>query len=1159
MTSILIWIRARQPSIGYISGMMQADDPEPSLDNMPPDPLWLTERYVVEEQLASGGQGVVFRGRDRQTGQTVIVKQLHSEHSADPTSVARFTREAEALRQLNHPNIVRMLATFEHQSRHAIVMEYVPGGTLRQLMEREGVLPLSTILDVALELADALVRAHHLDILHRDIKPENVLLSESGAPRLTDFGVALLEADDVRLTQTGATPGSPAYMSPEALRGQRLDKRSDIWSFGVLLFEMIAGRRPFVGEATTAVMIKILQEPAPDLLALRSQCPAQLAQLVDAMLVKARERRPGSMRLVASVLEAIRAGEAPPGVSKPQHSMPEKDDEPGDMPSTGMPVPAGATSVQTPSPITENVPPLTIPFIGREQELGDLATLLNNADVRLITILGPGGIGKTQLAVQAGRSARETFADGTYFVPLAPLSSASEIEFAIAESIDLHLIQPAAVRQQLLSHLQPKEMLLILDNFEHVLDGAALVASIIETAPRITLLVTSRASLNLSFEHLFPLHGLPFPADNASEQELTAYAAVQLLLQQARQVRADLRPDEVNLRHAARVARLVQGMPLAVVLAARWAEMLSLDDIAEEIARSLDFLDTTMRDIPARQRSVRAVFESSWSQLSTASRDAFARLTVFRGGFTRHAAQEVAGADLRTLLRLVRKSFLSAARRDRYQIHELLRQYGEEQLEASGRARQVCDAHSAYYLHFLGIREQDIKGKRQAEALREIEADMQNIRRAWNWALRHGQRSSIDQGLETLHLFCDIRGRYQEGKELFASARQALAPASGKAGDQLWGRIVTRHGFLQVLVPADAQKVFSELELGMEIAKRHANHYEIAVATQALATFSTVMSRDDLHGEDLSRQASQMFEELGDPFFQARALVNLGISAAAGSDMAVFGDTIYKAVQIARNAGDIVDVSLCLANLTEYAIGMGLYDSARAYGEEAIELASDLDAPAIKAFGQACLSCVDLLHGNLDEATKTLNASLSLAEEIHSLTATAYATGLVALAAALRADYDNARRLALKARANPGNNTLGLVLAPWALCLAAIGEGDMALARRSLHEALQRAHALTFPAPPIWLLPVAAFMLTEYEEYERAVELLSLVDTQPMNPEGWIAEWTPLRERAAYLTQILDRERYGSAWARGRELDVPDVLQELIAAFALPATETPQL
>lgn len=394
---------------------------------------------------------------------------------------------------------------------------------------------------------------------------------------------------------------------------------------------------------------------------------------------------------------------------------------------------------------------------------------------------------------------------------------------------------------------------------------------------------------------------------------------------------------------------------------------------------------------------------------------------------------------------------------------------------------------------------------------------------------------------------------------MFANARKAFAPPSDQAPDRLWGRIVTRHGFLQVLVPADAEKVMSELQLGLELAKKHANTYEIAVATQALATFSAVMTRDDLRGEALSRQASEMFEELGDAFFQARALVNLGIAAAAGSDMAVFGDTIYRAVQIARDAGDIVDVSLCLANLTEYAIGMGLYDTAREYGEEAIELASDLDAPAIRAFGQACLSCVELLHGNVDKAIKTLNASLSLAEEIHSLTAMAYASGLAALAAALRDDCDSARRLALEAKANPGNNTLGLVLAPWALCLAAVGEGDMASARRSLHEALHHAQALTFPAPPIWLLPVAAFLLAEEKQHERAVALLSLTDAQPMNPAGWIEEWTPLRDCAAGLRGALDRERYQSAWARGRKLKVADVIQELIDEFALPATEAPQL
>ena len=294
-TSLYEMIHARQlPSPETIEKGAQ-------VTTLPPE-----EQYVADEQLAVGGQGEVFRGRDRITDEPVIIKRIRGELVSDPEQVARFVREGEALRQLNHPNIVRMLDAFEHEGQHCIVMEYVPGGSLRDLLDAEQSMPVDQALEIALELADALSRAHHLGIVHRDLKPENVLLAADGTPRLTDFGVARLERDDSHLTRTGAFVGSPAYMSPEALRGEALDARSDIWSFGILLFEMLTGRRPFDGERVTQVLVSILNDPAPSLSYFRTDAPLPLVALVRRMLVKNREARIHSMRLVAAGLEAIR-------------------------------------------------------------------------------------------------------------------------------------------------------------------------------------------------------------------------------------------------------------------------------------------------------------------------------------------------------------------------------------------------------------------------------------------------------------------------------------------------------------------------------------------------------------------------------------------------------------------------------------------------------------------------------------------------------------------------------------------------------------------------------------------------------------------------------------------------------------------------------------
>lgn len=265
------------------------------------------QKYIQEELIAVGGMGQVYRGHDIKNGQPVAIKRLKAELvSHNPEAVKRFIREGETLRQLNHPNIVKILATFEIENQPIIVMEYVSGGSLQDLLERQSKLPIAQILNLGLELADALARVHHLNIIHRDLKPANILLAEDGAPRLTDFGVAYLGSRDTRLTQAGAILGTTVYMSPEAWRGEPLDARSDIWSFGAVLFEMLAGQPPFAAENVIAVMTAILNNPIPDLYQFRPDTPPALAELIKHMLVKERHLRIDSMRQVAAGLEVIR-------------------------------------------------------------------------------------------------------------------------------------------------------------------------------------------------------------------------------------------------------------------------------------------------------------------------------------------------------------------------------------------------------------------------------------------------------------------------------------------------------------------------------------------------------------------------------------------------------------------------------------------------------------------------------------------------------------------------------------------------------------------------------------------------------------------------------------------------------------------------------------
>ena len=274
----------------------------------PIDPNLIAGRYALGEELGRGAMGIVYRGRDSQTGETVAIKMLDPQRIAgSPLLVERFLREGEALRQLNHPNIVKMLAMDERNGRHHLVMEYSSGGDLRHLLDSQPQLPLERILTIALDLADALTRAHRLNILHRDLKPANVLLDEHGLPRLTDFGLARL-GQDSQLTEDGAIMGTFAYLSPEACMGESLDERADIWAFGVLLYEMLAGEQPFTANTPTAILTHILNSPLPDIRPLRPDIPTALESLLYRMLSKERAERIPSVRLVGAELEAILQG-----------------------------------------------------------------------------------------------------------------------------------------------------------------------------------------------------------------------------------------------------------------------------------------------------------------------------------------------------------------------------------------------------------------------------------------------------------------------------------------------------------------------------------------------------------------------------------------------------------------------------------------------------------------------------------------------------------------------------------------------------------------------------------------------------------------------------------------------------------------------------------
>lgn len=424
--------------------------------------------------------------------------------------------------------------------------------------------------------------------------------------------------------------------------------------------------------------------------------------------------------------------------------------------------------------------PLTS-FIGRHRELAAIGRLWANPDCRLLTLLGPGGIGKTRLALELAHRESGRFADGAVFAPLQAVTGLDLLATAVADALGIVSSGQPDPRARLLSHLADKKLLLVLDNFEQLVDEADLLSQILARAPAVRLLVTSRAALRLQKEWLYPLSGLPYPASDQAPpawSEASTFEAVQLFVERVERVRPGF-PAAAEQAHVLRICRLVEGIPLALELAAAWGRSLDCAAIAAEIERNLTFLTSPLRNVADRHRSMQAVFTHSWALLTPAEQAVFQQLAVFRGGFRREAAEAVAGATLLQLTALVDKSLLRWEANGRYQVHELLRQYAEEQLRRSdAQAIQTCRRHADYYLDFLYRRHDAMLGGRQREAADEIAAELENIRAAWDWAARRAMAEALGRATEPLAMFCHIKSRYLDAARIFEAALSYLADSA---------------------------------------------------------------------------------------------------------------------------------------------------------------------------------------------------------------------------------------------------------------------------------------------------------------------------------------------------------------------------------------------
>lgn len=413
-------------------------------------------------------------------------------------------------------------------------------------------------------------------------------------------------------------------------------------------------------------------------------------------------------------------------------------------------------------------------FVGREEELAQVRERLADPSCRLVTLIGPGGIGKTRLALKIAHEMLGGFAQGVFFVSLEQIGSADLILPTIADAVGFSFSEGEEPRIQIMNFIRSKDLLLVMDNFEHLIGGVPILVEILKTAPKVKIIITSRERLYISGEQVFEVQGLSYP-DRDEISGTDKFGAIKLFTDRARSVVPDFIQTKENLSPIIRICQTLEGVPLALELASAWTRVVTCEEIAKSIDENLDILTSFMQDVPKRQKSLRASFDHSWSLLSDEERSVLRKLAVFRSGFNREAAKIVADASLSVLTSLLDKSILRRSGVRRYEIHPLLWQFIVEKLiETHDDWRKVQELHCKYFSDFLHERVSHIRGPRQDEALKQVGDEIENVRMTMRWLVRQTAISDLGKVLDVLRVFYDVRGWYQEGEHSFGRVVECI-------------------------------------------------------------------------------------------------------------------------------------------------------------------------------------------------------------------------------------------------------------------------------------------------------------------------------------------------------------------------------------------------
>jgi predicted ATPase/predicted Ser/Thr protein kinase len=919
--------------------------------------------YELRSLLGRGGMGEVYLAHDTTLGRNAAIKLLRRHLTTNLSAVRRFEQEARAASSLNHPNIVTIYEIGEAGDGRFIAMEFIEGQSLAAMIGRP--LAPAALARLGRQLAEALAVAHAAGIVHRDIKPENVIVRTDGYVKVLDFGVARLVPQAVREPHgdhpTATNPdlilGTPRYMSPEQARGESATSASDVFACGVVLYELATGRHPYEADSTLGVLHAIATQAPPPPSAYDGGIVPALERLILRMLEKEAAARPTATE-VEEELTRLAAS-----------------------PTLTVPAARAATERHLHD---HNLPPQRTPLIGRDVEVATLTRMLRDSTIRLMTLTGPGGTGKTRLALQVATELADDFEGGAFFVNLAPLTDPKLVAAAVAQVQGVRETGERSLVTAVCRHLRDRgPTLLLMDNFEQVADAAPLVQELLDACPALKVFVTSRIVLHMYGEQEFPVPPLPLPDARAASSlaGLMECASIALFVQRAVAVKPGFTLTPKNANTVVEICRRLDGLPLAIELAAARVKILPPAELLARIENRLELLTGGARDLPERHQTLRRTIEWSYSLLTPAEQKLFRRLSVFTGGFTLEAAEAVCNASedleldpLDGVTSLVDNSLLGQQLSEdfeaRFHMLETFREYGRERLLEADEVAATQRAHAAYFLVLAEEEKLEMAPPEREAWLRSCSADHDNLRAAIQhliatgnaeWALRLGG---------ALFRFWEQREHLTEGLETLASVlamRRADAPTRFRARALYGGSVL-----------ADIQGDPRAQMLSREAC----SIYRLLDDPKGVATTMTALAWQTQR-EGRYEEAIALFEEIvslwqrsGDSTGVDLALSNLANAAKAGGDYSLARRLLEQVVGSSRARADLRGVAAALNGLGDLAVSQGDYPLARRYHHESLVTFRRIDDRWGIARALADLANVDLQTGDYPAANESLTHAL---------------------------------------------------------------------------------------------------------------------------------------------------------------------------------------